>query len=305
MTTQQQLAAWINCVYLDWGYGDIIELRGLDRNTGKVHRHWATPSWYIENSQWMQKLNSKYDLYFGINPRLQSGKGKSTDIELARCLFAEFDNMTLAEASSRVDNAGLPVPTAIVWSGGGTHLYWRLDEPITDLYLWTGLQKRLILALGSDRTICDPPRIMRIPGFFNHKPGRSASHLVYARSHVLYSGRELHGLLPELPREKTPIRTIKAIESALNCIAYARKALREECRRVADATTGNRHAILIKSAFKLGQLVGAGLLDERTVESMLLDACNCWDSDFSMREKMVTVASGLRAGALNPRNIRK
>ncbi|MCH8177761.1 MAG: hypothetical protein IIC09_06145 [Proteobacteria bacterium] len=60
----------------------------------------------------------------------------------------------------------------LISTGGGFHLYWKLDKPMMDLAEWTRRQKALIAAVGSDPKIHDAPRIMRVPGFVNRKPER-------------------------------------------------------------------------------------------------------------------------------------
>lgn len=100
--------------------------------------------------------------------RLRDG-GKTEDVELARCLYADFDKTTVEEARSAWTKAGLPEPTVVVKTGGGVHAYWRLKEPITDLVEFSQRQKALAIRLGSDESICDAPRVMRLPGFPNWK----------------------------------------------------------------------------------------------------------------------------------------
>lgn len=108
-------------------------------------------------------------IYVGANPRSSWGGTRSKDVACARCLFADFDGVGLSAAQDRWCNAGLPAPTLVIASGHGIHAYWRLAEPMIDLVTWTRYQKRLISLLGSDAAIHDPARIMRLPGFINHK----------------------------------------------------------------------------------------------------------------------------------------
>ncbi|HQR07011.1 MAG TPA: hypothetical protein PLN21_09325 [Gemmatales bacterium] len=185
------LNTFARCV---WEPEDIVNLRCLQRDTGKVAQRWDRAG--LISSFWLAAQNASMDCYAGVNPRKAVGGSGAADVLLARCLFAEFDNTSLEDASKVVDYAGLPVPTCVVWSGGGPHLYWRLEEPVTDLALWSQCQRRLIRLLGSDRSIHDAPRIMRLPGFFNHKPGRSASFLVWACPHRRFSLAFLASLLP-------------------------------------------------------------------------------------------------------------
>lgn len=109
------------------------------------------------------------NVYFGANPRSRRD-GTSGSVTLARCVFADIDcEVSVPGVLRRVEKAGLPEPTAIVVSGHGVHLWWRLTEPVTDLSGWSVIQKRLALALNSDPKVHDPPRIMRLPGTMNVK----------------------------------------------------------------------------------------------------------------------------------------
>lgn len=108
-------------------------------------------------------------IYFGANPRTEKG-GKAEHVALARCLFADFDHgCTIEQARMKWTDACIPEPTVIVATGGGIHAWWRLQEPMTDLARWTEYQDALAQRLGSDRSVTDAPRIMRVPGFVNWK----------------------------------------------------------------------------------------------------------------------------------------
>jgi hypothetical protein len=84
--------------------------------------------------------------------------------------------------------------------------------------------------------------------------------------------------------------------------AYAMSALRNEAERVATAVDGTRHDTLNRAAFALGQLVGAGLLQELTVITSLADAAA--QSGLSrQREIHRIIRSGMNAGIRQPRVI--
>lgn len=151
---------------------DIIEFRPLPpQNAG---RKWATLADLPEIVEWLHRLNADDQLrvhaYFGANPRAEKGASQAEGVKLARCLFADFDGGVLVEdALSRVRAVGFPMPTAIVESGGGVHCWWRLSDPTGDAVAWHDRMKAIAGALGSDQSICDWPRIMRLPGFVNWK----------------------------------------------------------------------------------------------------------------------------------------
>ena len=86
--------------------------------------------------------------------------------------------------------------------------------------------------------------------------------------------------------------------------AYAQAALDQECARLARTTSG-RNQQLNASAFSLGQLVGAGVLDRRVVEHHLLraaEACGYVAKDGTAAAR-ATIRSGLDRGERHPREI--
>jgi hypothetical protein len=150
---------------------DIIEFRPLPPAAG---RRWSTLTEIPDIVEWLEKLNSDDHLrvhsYFGANPRKAKGSSQAEGVALARCLFADFDGgIVLEDAYARIKAADLPWPTAILESGGGVHAWWRLTQPMTDADAWHERMKALAGALGSDQSVCDWPRIMRLPGFVNWK----------------------------------------------------------------------------------------------------------------------------------------
>lgn len=81
--------------------------------------------------------------------------------------------------------------------------------------------------------------------------------------------------------------------------AWARAALQGELGRVRSAVEGTRNDTLNRVAYRLGQIVGAGGLDERDVEVVLVDEAVA--IGLGEREAVRTVRSGLLAGESAPR----
>jgi Bifunctional DNA primase/polymerase, N-terminal len=81
--------------------------------------------------------------------------------------------------------------------------------------------------------------------------------------------------------------------------AYAAAALASETQDVADAPPGQRNSRLNLAAFRLGQLVGAGLLDEPFATIALVDAGLA--AGPGERKIRSTVRRGLQAGKRHPR----
>ena len=71
-------------------------------------------------------------------------------------------------AADRVRESKLFIPEMEVVTGTKpflrNHMYFRFDEPMTDMLRWSELQKCLIKEFGTDTAIHNPSRLMRIAG---------------------------------------------------------------------------------------------------------------------------------------------
>ena len=79
---------------------------------------------------------------------------------------------------------------------------------------------------------------------------------------------------------------------------YAAGAMRNELGRLADAAEGTRNATLNSVAYRLGRLVGAGVIDREWVEDALL--FQGVRIGLGEAECVATIRSGLNAGELKP-----
>jgi hypothetical protein len=82
---------------------------------------------------------------------------------------------------------------------------------------------------------------------------------------------------------------------------WALAALDAECAEVRTAPDGNRNNTLNRAAFKLGQLVGAGKLNQADVATALYSAAAQLVADDGEHAVNRTIESGLTAGIANPR----
>ncbi|MGH3868254.1 MAG: bifunctional DNA primase/polymerase [Pseudonocardiaceae bacterium] len=92
--------------------------------------------------------------------------------------------------------------------------------------------------------------------------------------------------------------------AAANPSGYVAAAVHGEAQRVRTAPRGQHNAVLCRAAYALGQLVGAGLLDEVTARAELTTAASpliSADCDCTPREIARVITAGLAAGARNPR----
>lgn len=177
---------FLDCLF---EYDDLVEIRFLPM----VKSAFVKPKDFRQLDSDLEAKNAEgQDIYIGANPRSRNG-GKTKDVALARCVFADLDNVSPDVDLQRITDACFPEPTCAVASGHGLHVYWRLDRPMTDLSAWTACQKGLIARLGADPVIHDPPRIMRLPNFTNHKIPPALCKVIDADPTRRYDLRQLIG----------------------------------------------------------------------------------------------------------------
>jgi RepB DNA-primase from phage plasmid len=103
---------------------------------------------------------------------------REANIVAVRALFADLDGAPL----SVLERFGLPPHIIAMTSPSRFHAYWRIYAVETAEF--TGLQKRLATLLDGDPSVCDLPRVMRLPGF-PHQKDPANPHRVWfqAREH--------------------------------------------------------------------------------------------------------------------------
>lgn len=109
--------------------------------------------------------------FFSVCPRSRDAGGADA-VALARFQWADFDDRLLMEALEAVKAAGLPMPTLVVQSGRGCHVYWLLDQPQHDLVAWAQRQRWIAYALAADPKIANGHAngMSRLAGTLNPKP---------------------------------------------------------------------------------------------------------------------------------------
>lgn len=147
---------------------DIIEVRCL-RNGQKPQQIWCKARELPLYSAKLAKLNTDgWQIYVGANPRKLHGASGDKNVICARTIFADVDHTDAEVVRTSLKKKRLPPPTLMVSSGHGVHCYWRLADPIAP-GLFRRLQHELADLLGSDSSVKNPERIMRLPGFLNLK----------------------------------------------------------------------------------------------------------------------------------------
>jgi hypothetical protein len=167
----------------DWTY----EIRCLSPSGGRPVSCFfpLTQSAYRRGAEFAARLRDEYHAYAGVLPRTE-GKGEDGYISASGWLWADIDagkgNHDDVMTKLSLVKEKLPAPEMVVQTGsGGAHLYWRLSEPYqcpdTDTREnLRSLIRRIAQLIGTDGegahadpAVCNPSRIMRLPGTWNHK----------------------------------------------------------------------------------------------------------------------------------------
>lgn len=195
--TQSQLAQFAECVFEPT---DIVEIRFLPSGRSI----WCVASEVRDKAAELQQANQAGEhIHVGANPRKTSGGKCDSDVALARCMFADFDDTTIDAVRFRLSETSLPAPTMTIASGHGVHVYFRLEEPMTELGAWSKWQKDLAALVLSDGSVCNASRLMRLPGFTNWKTPTGLCGIIEARPDRVYELVDFH----EIIRERQPVGT--------------------------------------------------------------------------------------------------
>jgi len=148
---------------------------------------------------------------FGVQPRRRKG-GEKRDVLAVVALTVDMDcpdEATRDSAREKLEAFRLPY-SALVSSGHGLHAYWLLGAPLpvqgpagpANAARYESVAQRLARRLGADHT-WDLPRVLRVPGSLNGKPGRPAvrSQLLELAPGVRYDLARFAAALPPQPRK--------------------------------------------------------------------------------------------------------
>jgi hypothetical protein len=135
--------------------------------------------------------------------------GGDTDAEITDCraVFCEWDDKPIEWQARAWQVLGLPEPTLMVATGGKSiHCYWVLTQPLSPDD-WRVLQQRLLAYADADRTICNPSRVMRLPGCWYMHPDTRPGELgqIIHQSGCRYSAAEIEAALPDLETAGSPL----------------------------------------------------------------------------------------------------
>ena len=161
------IARYLHKLMQDWDKREVVELRFLAEKRKPENYRFET-SQIREATNCIAEMNNRgLNAYAVVHPVLRQTPVSAKDADIKRAFFAYVDADEKG-AADRVRESKLFIPEMEVVTGTKpflrNHIYFRFDEPMTDMLRWSELQKCLIKKFGTDTAIHNPSRLMRIAG---------------------------------------------------------------------------------------------------------------------------------------------
>lgn len=233
--------------------------RAFSHKTTPIHKKKARR---LGKAQIFQAQKEGLGIYYVVN----DGGDKKAEITSCIAYFAEFDGLSEVKQWEKVRKSGLPEPSFVVATGGGSlHFYWLLVEPEKNTAQWQDDMKRLAAHLDSDPSINDPSRVMRLPGcLYMDGNGQPVAQVqIVHESADRFTREQIIGCLPE--REREPAKQQTAALSQIDAADCNIQRALDQLKRIPARIPGsNTRDTYLKLFWGLVYILGA----EQAVQAM-------------------------------------
>lgn len=153
-------------------------------------------------------LGQTREVYTDVAPR-QGNVGTKAGVTKLLHIWGDLDVKGHHTQATRLGQlTALPChPSILVWSGGGYHPYWSLEEPAEGLHELARAERvmaRIAEGLDGD-AVHDRSRILRVPGTLNHKEDEPRPvRLVHCDPEQRYTLDQLEEMAESLPKSENP-----------------------------------------------------------------------------------------------------
>jgi hypothetical protein len=128
---------------------------------------------------WLRYRNAnREEIYLSMNTLSAEARGRlKSDVAEIRHIYVDFDQNGRDALKALRSRDDIPEPNHVITSSPGRYqVVWRV-EGFTKEEAET-LMRGMTRATGADIAATDCTRVLRIPGFFNHKPAYGVPHYV-------------------------------------------------------------------------------------------------------------------------------
>lgn len=148
-------------------------------------------------------------IFFVVN----GGGHSDKDVRDARAQFIDFDDYTFQEQIRRLNQFTLE-PSIIIKTKKSLHCYWLLKDG--NIKVFRNIQQRLIQYFGSDKSIINESRVMRLYGFEHRKMDPVMVTLIKFNPDIRYTQKQLADCLPNLKHQTKTKPKQKQEQSQVN-----------------------------------------------------------------------------------------
>lgn len=196
----------------------------------------------------LKSLNDEgYDIYFMPN---QGSDFSDAAIERMSSVFVDCDD---PDTLNQENLNQLPPYNLKVKTFKGYHLYW-LIETTTDKDSWRRCQEALIRALNTDKTIKNPARLMRLPGFDHYKGNETPNTAVDL--YIRHSNKQPLDRLMAAVEGTLDTKGHDTLSGFLKSLDPAAKVKDVNCKKISDFVaqlkSGQRNVGLSNLGYALG-----------------------------------------------------
>jgi hypothetical protein len=166
-----------------------------------------------EFQRWLRHMNAnKYEVYVSMNTLHPTARGRTkADIDQVRHIYLDLDEAGPEALKAILERQDLPKPNYVLNTSLGKYqIVWRAEGFTKDQA--EDLQRGLARQTGADPAATDCARVLRLPGFYNHK---------YQQPH--YVRAEKHSDQIAGP-EHFPVRPEEAVHTAPSSALYPPRA---------------------------------------------------------------------------------
>lgn len=270
------------------------------------------PAWAVEkfptrprviegeyNESSIQNLNEKhYNIYYLPNhPAIYdpSHVVDGQDVDTFEWVFVDLDMKHGAYESKDSFIEALSdfplVPSKIVDSGNGVHVYWKVTD--LDAMSFLKLQRRLCRALDTDEAVAKIYQLMRYPGYNNTKEETPKPCILWGETEHQYSCEDFDKVLPML-----------SLEDEQYCKNHFDKTYKSEEDLTVDTKLPVKFGALLRTHAEVKELwsgIWSGTVDDRSKADYRI-AHILFASGFSKDEAMSVLVNTAKSLERSPKH---
>ena len=146
-------------------FGDVKCFRTFNDKDRDENGKNFTGSFAAQEKKLRRHNSSGRGVYFIPNP----GGHKDRDIKSIVAVFLDLDGSPLEPVLDACQDSGITPHAVVESSPGRYHVYFLVSNIPAVKEDFRKIQQALAKRFSGDTTICNPSRVMRLPGFYHHK----------------------------------------------------------------------------------------------------------------------------------------